>query len=201
MSTENFTAKFRQSISFDWAAARDAIGDPIPSSDLLPDMKPATHETNDMAFAHGQGPQFKLQGEDVLEIAGGQGKEWIWINGEPKEDLEDGTWYLSSIDGFVVHFREHGDDQEAIIYVDGYSEKLVFKIHHGRDHMDVEGKGSKSYNGSTGLLGSHALNGLRVGRDGKTLIQVLNEFSQEWQVLPGEAQLFHNYDATTILPQ
>ncbi|CAB9525286.1 expressed unknown protein [Seminavis robusta] len=233
------------------ADAHDAIGDLIPSSELLPEEGPTVETT--MVFGTGENHNFKTFGDElfdyngecdlillndpsfkrelgmridirtqihgsasgvtqaavrigdqVLEVAGGQGKEWIWVNGVPNEDLEDGEWYLSSIDGLVVRLREDGDDREAVIYVDGYIEKLVFKANRAHDfvHLDMErkgGKGSKNYEGSTGLLGSHALNGLRVGRDGETLIQDINEFAQEWQVREDEDRLFHNYDDTMVL--
>ena len=42
---------------------------------------------------------------------------------------------------------------------------------------------------------------LAVGRDGKTPIEDVNEFGQEWQVLEEDGQLFHTYEGAVQAPQ
>jgi hypothetical protein len=136
-------------------------------------------------------------GEDFLEVAGGEGKEWIWVNGEANEVLEEQTWYRTSLAGFLVRFKQTGSVREANIYLEGAKEVLVIKTYHDFVRVDINWVDSENYGGSVGLLGAKDNEGIRVGRDG-TEIKDVNAFGQEWQVKEDEDKLFHNYDPTVV---
>lgn len=46
---------------------------------------------------------------------------------------------------------------------------------------------------SVGLLGSYP-DGKKLARDGSTVLEDVNQFGQEWQVLPSEPKLFSSYE-------
>jgi hypothetical protein len=144
-------------------------------------------------------------GEETLEIQANIGKtEWMWLNGQANDVLEDAKWYQTSISGFLVRFKQTmtraGEIREAMIYFDGgHKDPLVLKTFKSFVHLDVNWKGSENYNGATGLLGSQAHNGARLGRNGE-LIKDVNAFGQDWQVSASDAQLFHSYENVVVAP-
>jgi len=55
--------------------------------------------------------------------------------------------------------------------------------------VKFDGFHSSDFGDSVGMMGSYE-NGAHVARDGKTVIEDVNEFGQEWQVLPSGPMLF-----------
>jgi hypothetical protein len=140
-------------------------------------------------------------GNDTLEITGA-GSKFLWINGKENEDMDQGVFYKSTMAGYLVRYRIKGAVREAHIHFGSkdHQEKLVIKAYKEFVRVDVDYEGSDSYVGSVGLLGSRDLDGLRVGRDMKTLIQSHNEFGQEWQVREDEPKLFHSNEGAVQAP-
>jgi hypothetical protein len=148
-------------------------------------------------------------GEETLEIqANLDSTEWMWINGQANDVLEDGKWYHARLSGFLVRFKQTmtraGEMREANIYFEGSDkagakDPLVLKTFKSFVHLDVNWKGSDNYNGATGLLGSQAHAGARLGRSGE-LIEDVNAFGQDWQVSETDAQLFHSYEGVVVAP-
>lgn len=134
-------------------------------------------------------------GESTIEISVEHGDQWLWFNGQLVDGLQQGQWYTTKMEGFVVRYKESSTDvREAHIYLKGSSEQLTMQTYKSFVRVDVDHKRSKNYDGALGLLGSYNDNGARFGRDGKTLIQNPDEFGQEWQVLESEPQIFHTYE-------
>ena len=151
-------------------------------------------------------------GDEILEIqARPDSKDWLWLNGQVNEVLESGKWYHSLLSGFLVRFKqsmgEVGLIREVRVSLEGTArEVLALKAVNSFVRVSINWKGSKNYENSTGLLGSHAHGGERLGRDGITFIEDINAFGQEWQVQPMvDGQLFHSYvgavvDQKCVLP-
>jgi hypothetical protein len=57
----------------------------------------------------------------------------------------------------------------------------------------VKPKGARTFLGSVGLMGSYP-NGKLLARNGTTVIEDVNDFGQEWQVLDSEPMLFHSVE-------
>ena len=92
-----------------------------------------------------------------------------------------------------------GITRQANIYLEGSKEVVMLKAFKSFVRVDIDPDGSKNYDNSLGLLGSHAHNGQRLGRDGKTFIEDFDAFGQEWQVQPMvDGQLFHTYEGAVV---
>jgi von Willebrand factor type D domain len=137
-------------------------------------------------------------GDDIIEVAGGDNDKWLWVNGEVNGELEELAWNRFTVAGFLVRFKQSGHTRELNIYTKGTKEHIVIKAYRDFVRVDIPWLGSNNFDGSTGLLGSQTLNGMRVSRDGVTFIEDVNAFGQEWQVLEAEDKLFHNYDLTVV---
>jgi len=140
-------------------------------------------------------------GDEAVEIhANPDSNEWLWINGEAvTSDKEVGKWHRSSVSGLLIRYKSSGKNREANIYLEGDKEPVILRTFKNFVHVDIDWVNSSNYEGSTGLLGSHADDGKRLGRDG-SFIADLNEFGQEWQVNASEPQLFHSYEGAVVLP-
>jgi hypothetical protein len=53
-------------------------------------------------------------GDETIEVAGGGGDEWLWVNGVVVRDFEDVAWNRMSIAGFLVRYRQFGLTREVI---------------------------------------------------------------------------------------
>jgi hypothetical protein len=139
-------------------------------------------------------------GDDFLELSGGEGNQWLWVNGEANEQLEEKKWYRTSISGFLVRFKQTGAVREANIYLEEGASKevIIIKTYHDFVRIDINWIESENFEGSFGLLGAKEMNGARLGRDLATEIKNVNDFGQEWQVKEDEDKLFHNYDEEIV---
>jgi len=139
-------------------------------------------------------------GDQTMEIkADPESNEWLWFNGkEASSELVDGEWNRQMMSGFLVRYKQAGAVREANIYLKGAKEYLVIKTFKSFVRVDINWQGSENYYNSVGLLGSHAHNGERLGRDGK-FIKNANAFGQEWQVRPEiDGSLFHSYEGAIV---
>jgi hypothetical protein len=142
-------------------------------------------------------------GDYTLEIkADPESNEWLWIDGElMSATVQTGEWYRAELAGFLVRYKEtKNSGREVNIYVnkEKMSKKVQFKTYKSFVRANIDWKGSSLYDSSLGLLGSRALDGQRVARDGQTLIKDVNQFGQEWQVLESEPKLFHSYEGAVV---
>ena len=133
-------------------------------------------------------------GHEIFEVIGG-GKAKFLINGvEGKsKSNEDGISLASTISGFPIHrICESGKGDKFAINL-GNNEKIVISTWHSFVSVSFENARSDTFKGSVGLLGSFS-GGLKLARDGTTIITGLTEYGQEWQVRDSEPQLFHTIE-------
>jgi hypothetical protein len=136
-------------------------------------------------------------GEDSFEIQQNQ----FYKNGEAIDMsvvTEEPT--KSDVAGNLLRYKRKGGNIEALIYF-GNGENLKLKTYKGFVTVQVgeQDETSSVYQGSHGMLGNYP-DGARVGRDHVTLIEDVNAFGKEWQVLPEEPKLFASYDAEWVVP-
>ena len=139
-------------------------------------------------------------GDETVEITGGKKDQWLFINGIPNEPLEENKWYMGKVSGLHVRYRQSmGNGQARIYFGNSKSKQLHLKTFGDFVKVNLDAQENDHYNGSHGLLGRFP-DGLRVGRDGVTVIEDVNEFGQEWQVKPEEPRLFRSYDEEWVVP-
>merc|ERR1712176_947394 len=146
-------------------------------------------------------------GDHTMEIRADPNKEnWIWFDGQVPQDIQKGSWQRHNIGDFLVRYKDtdgtmgRGNTREANLYLvhKGNKEPLVFKTFKGFLRIDINWQGSKNYVNSVGLLGSHAHEGKRLGRNGQ-FIEDVNAFGQEWQVDPEvDGSHFHSYTGAVV---
>jgi len=119
-----------------------------------------------------------------------------WVNGvSGKNDnpsQEDTMVLPNTVSGFQIHYRSVNSQQsEYTIRIDGEDSDETLSLHTWK-HMirvDVNNGSAKNFGSSLGLMGAFS-NSQKLGRDGASVMEDLNAFGQEWQVLPGEPKLF-----------
>lgn len=150
-------------------------------------------------------------GSDSLEISGAREHNMHWINKvQGKEQIprifvdptSGATLLPATLSGYAITFQQLCDKQRQYV-VDlrdnssdekkGDGEKIVLKTWHGMIRLDVIGHSIKNFGSSLGLMGSFG-KGVKLARDGRSVINNTNDFGQEWQVLPSESKLFHAVD-------
>ncbi|CAB9498267.1 expressed unknown protein [Seminavis robusta] len=64
-------------------------------------------------------------GDEVLEVNAGNLDQWLWINGNANEEMEDNKYYTSQVNGMHVRYQRKGVNREANIYLEGRPERAV----------------------------------------------------------------------------
>jgi hypothetical protein len=126
-------------------------------------------------------------GKDLLEV---ESQGVYWLNGVLNADLPD------EFSGFAFSHTQPTDKQHVFEVYLGGRERIKVKTYKDFVSVLVEQGQSKHFGDSTGLMGDFRM-GHMIARDGKTVIDDVNAFGQEWQVLDTEPSLFH----TVRLPQ
>jgi hypothetical protein len=135
-------------------------------------------------------------GEDTLEIVGGQVETNFWINGIAGDSSEISntelqTTLTSTISGFPIHFKQPSSKQREFAINLGESEMIIFKTWNSFVSVQVKNAKHMDFKNSVGLLGSFP-RGTKVARDNISVVDEVDAFGQEWQVLASEKNLFHN---------
>jgi len=131
-------------------------------------------------------------GDETLEVEALPYKnmeETFWINGV----LGGGN--AKSLSGYELSLSETNNRQRdfQIMLNKEIGEVVSIKTFKDMVRVDIH-KGSKTNFGkSLGLMGQYGV-GDKLGRDGIKIIEEINIFGQEWQVLPTEDMLFHNVE-------
>ena len=115
--------------------------------------------------------------------------------------MEEKVWTKVDFGGLVLRFRQDGCRKEAKIYLQNSGKEILsLSTYYDFVKVDLNTQGSADhYKGSNGLLGRFP-DGKRVARDGKTFIEDVNAYGEEWQVTPSEPKLFHSYDEDWVIP-
>jgi len=134
-------------------------------------------------------------GNDVLEVMGGQENKF-WINGVigKEEDIQsiDGKMTLgSTLSGYQILFDVVSKKSRKFSIDLGDEEKIVISTWNAFVRINFDNAKSKHFEGSEGLMGSFS-RGLKLARDKSTILEDLDVFGQEWQVLQSEPKLFHS---------
>jgi hypothetical protein len=124
-------------------------------------------------------------GDETLEVMGGK-KNQYWINKVEGKDLSHG------ISGFSITFEEVNSKTREFRVDLKDGSVILFKTFNNFIKVDVDGADSVRFTASRGLMGS--MEGEKVARDLKTVIDDSEAFGLEWQVLVTEPVLFHNIE-------
>jgi hypothetical protein len=123
-------------------------------------------------------------GSDTLELKGNKQGTLYWMNGVFQGDISQG------MGGYPVEFEHTSSVQKQfVVSLDG-KEKIVLKTFKNMVRVDILSPTGESFGSSEGLMGKHPT-GEMLSRDGKSLIDDVNSFGREWQVLFEEDMLFH----------
>jgi hypothetical protein len=119
-------------------------------------------------------------GTDILEV---DSQGIYYLNGEVGAELPD------DFSGFAFSHTQPTDKQHVFEVDLGGSEKIKFKTYKDFVSVVIEEGQSKHFGDSVGLMGDFEY-GMKLSRDGKTVIDDANAFGQEWQVRDTEPSLF-----------
>lgn len=126
-------------------------------------------------------------GKDSLEVRGGKITKF-WINGiEGNVNTEK-----LAISGYPIKYQCISEKSGKFVVDLGNDEAIVFKTWHSFVSIMIEKPKLENFAGSVGLMGSFP-EGLKIGRE-NSIIEDINAFGQEWQVLSTEQNLFHNIE-------
>jgi len=135
-------------------------------------------------------------GNDVLEVEGSAIKEdgdmklHYWTNYEYRGELED-------LAGFPVTISDRRN-KYTIDFGSVYPGlKIVINTFKEFVGVKVIGATEDSFGESVGMTGNFK-SGKTLARDGVTEIHDYNEYGQEWQVLPSDGRLFHEFGYPTF---
>jgi len=133
-------------------------------------------------------------GRNVLEVAGGTDKEKFWIDGavqgtESKEHSDGEEAVVGKLSTYDIKFTRVSEKSRKFVINLGIDEAIIFKTWNSFVSINVQNPTKEHFNGSVGLMGNFP-SGVRLARDGKTAIEDVNIFGQEWQVNSSEPELF-----------
>jgi hypothetical protein len=132
-------------------------------------------------------------GDETFEVAAKKDGDTFWLNGV-KGPWNGAMRSDATIKGFSITYRRMNSFQRAYTIHISNEEQIEFQTWGDFVRVDVKGASSNSFHGSLGLMGAFDQKGAKLGRDGVTVFDDVNEFGMEWQVTSSEAMLFHEAD-------
>jgi len=126
-------------------------------------------------------------GTDILEVRGGETSHF-WINGIQG----NGNTGKMVISDYPIQYYPISKKSEKFVVDLGDGEGIVFKTWNSFVSVKVENPKMDKFVGSVGLMGSFP-EGRKIGRENR-IIEDINIFGQEWQVLSSEQNLFHDIE-------
>lgn len=133
-------------------------------------------------------------GDNKLAMIGGVGGGSYWINDMAKTQLQTGD---AALGDFPVRFVRVNDHQTRARVDLGNGDAVAIETFKDFVRVNIGNKSKKAFVGSMGLLGRYP-DGLKVGRDGATVIEDPNEFGEEWMVHPSDPILFPDVEASQL---
>jgi hypothetical protein len=131
-------------------------------------------------------------GRDTLEVAGGTENNY-WINGKKGPEVTPSTTLPTFVSGHPVQFKQVSSKSREFILDVSDAIKITIRTWNGYVSLKFKGASEETFGQSVGLLGAFP-HGTKLSRDNSTVMEDLNAFGQEWQVLPTEPKLFHNVE-------
>lgn len=134
-------------------------------------------------------------GEDTFELKAENKKADYWVNGMIGDEalLSRNKILQMTVSGYPIKYRQLNSLQKEFIIDLGHGERIEFKTWKKMIRVEVVGPTPQNFGSSVGLMGTYEKS-LKIGRDHKTILDDLNAFGQEWQVLESEPMLFHDID-------
>ena len=137
-------------------------------------------------------------GDDILEVVGGRGDKKFWINGVPAENSEisnasDGIKLTSTLSGYSIIFKQLSQNNREFVVELGKGNTIVFTVWNAFVGVHIRKANAEHFQKSVGLMGSFP-EGLKLARDKTSVIDDLDDFGKEWQVLTSEPKLFKNIE-------
>jgi len=126
-------------------------------------------------------------GDNILEVRGGK-KSALWINGIQGNGKTDEL----TISDYSIKHQHINENSEKFVIDLGDDECIIFKTWNSFVSIKIENPKQNNFVGSVGLMGSFPT-GLKIGRE-NSIIDDINTFGQEWQVLSTEKNLFHDIE-------
>jgi hypothetical protein len=133
-------------------------------------------------------------GDAVVEIAGWG--EWF-LNGVNMVEQQAGQTVTEHMMTDAIPITQTRLSEETHVFMIDTSQvsvegntKIRVQTYKGWVSIHIEEPQHSDFDDSTGMLGTFP-KGKRVGRDGVTEIQDINEYGQEWQILDSEKSLFN----------
>jgi len=140
-------------------------------------------------------------GEDILEIRGGDNRNNFWINGAVGMDANvvvaataEGNGeetLLPGLSGYPITLKFSSAKKREFIVDLGQEEKIVFTIWNLFVGIHMKHPHHDHFQNSVGLMGSFP-KGIKLARDNISIIDDIDIFGQEWQVLASEPKLFYD---------
>ena len=94
---------------------------------------------------------------------------------------------------FTIRFRWQNERQHSFTVNLGKEDAVIFKTYKEFVRVNLDAQNHEKFAGSSGLMGSFP-GGLLYDRANATIIDDVNAFGQEWQVLNSETKLFRTVD-------
>ena len=133
-------------------------------------------------------------GEDILEVSSWGGH---FLNGV--EGFESFPTTMGSF-ATVTYVNEFlAKKKHSFIVEFGKDSKIILSTFKDLVSVTIDAKTLDEFKDCVGLIGSHS--GAKLARDGKTVIEDLNEYGQEWQVRDTESKLFQNAHVHPQFPE
>jgi hypothetical protein len=123
-------------------------------------------------------------GEDILEVRGSK-KGTFWINGIEGDIITD----KPVIAGYQITYQNISEKSEKFAIDLGDGEVITFKTWNSFVSVNIENPKHNNFVGSVGLMGSFP-EGKKIDRE-NNIVEDVNVFGLEWQVLSSELNLFH----------
>jgi len=132
-------------------------------------------------------------GSDTFETRGGKEDFSFWVNKEQGTPQSLVGKNALSIAGYPISFTQMSSKSRKFLIDLDDGVQLEIKTWNAYISVNVKGGNEQDFGNSHGLMGSYP-NSIRLARDNKTVIDDVNTFGQEWQVLTTEEMLFHDID-------
>lgn len=147
-------------------------------------------------------------GPNTLEIKGQSGQQdekiTYWLDGEEISDMAMGDTD-AKLGDYRVHFKRISGHQSRTRIDLLHRDAIGIEVFKHFVRVNLQNRSGKQFVGSLGLMGRYP-DGEKVARDGKTVLQDIDQFGLEWQVLASEPKLFHaegsvQHPTTCKMPQ
>lgn len=127
-------------------------------------------------------------GDDTIEVMGGKDGNRFWVNKKSRDPS-----IPTAISGYPVIFSERSPSSRQFVIDLGNDEEIKIHAWNSMVSVHVKSDNVENFGNSLGLMGTFQ-EGEKMARDSTTIVDDLDTFGHEWQVLHTEPMLFHGGD-------